>query len=152
MGNDKRTWRILACTLGSLNILFSAFGIYFTCQTLFSTSFLANTAEQPLVVQAFYLMTVANLILLIALAWAGYLLLTDRPVAAKFCNFVFVAESLYVIVSLFLPFKGSLGASVSAAYGIGNVGIVPQLIVLYPLVGLLALNIGRRSVQRQGAI
>ena len=149
MSNGKRTWRRVAYTLGSLNLLFSAFGIYLACQSLMSTRFLANTAEEPFVVQAFYVMTVANLVLLVMLAWAGYLLLTDRSSAAKFCNFVFVAESLYIIVWLFLPFKGSLSLSVAAASGIGNVGTTPQLLVLYPLVGLLALKIGRRSVQRQ---
>ena len=150
MSDDARHWHVLTCCLAVLNLLFATLGIYFVWQTLRSTGFLSNTEAQPFVVEAFYAMTVANVILLIALVWAGCLLLRNRKIAVTVCNLIFLAECAYVGVAMIFPVnKGPLRMSVDGAFGIGNMGLAPQLMVAYPLLGLAVLNIGRYYFQRR---
>ena len=133
---------------GVLNIVFSLLGAYVAIQTLSSVKFLSNTPDTPIVVQAFYLMTSINLLLLGALAIGGFLLLRSGAHAVEFCNIIFAVEIAYYIMTL-LPWwrHGDLSRSLIAASGIGNVGIAPQEVTLYPIVGLVVLNVIRRKIR-----
>jgi hypothetical protein len=89
-------------------------------------------------------MSVVNLVFILALALSGFLLLRTGVRAIIFANFVFGGEIVYFVASLW-PSRGALGRSITEAYGIGNVGLIAQLVVGYPVIALIALNVARRS-------
>jgi hypothetical protein len=92
-------------------------------------------------------MSVLNLLFVAALGVSGISLLIAGVNAIRFVNVVFVAEVLYFAISLW-PFPGQVAHSIAEAYGIGNVGITPQMVVGYPLIALLVLNLARCRLRK----
>ncbi len=93
-------------------------------------------------------MSALNLAFVLALAVSGFLLLRTGAGAITFVNAVFVGEIVYFIASLW-PLRGPLGRSMWEAYGIANVAIMPQLIMGYPLIALIALNFAKHGLSRR---
>jgi hypothetical protein len=136
--------------IGILNLLFATVGIYVECQTFSSTQHIRNTEIAPFTIEVFDTMTAINLLLMVALALAGYFLLRLRSGAVTFCNLVFTAEILYVVLLMALPFQGPVGQSISAAAGVGSVALMVQALVGYPLVGIVLLRFSQRRLRQSG--
>ena len=105
-----------------------------------------NTPAQPYFLTSYWAMTVANICFLSLLVLGGIYLLQLRATGVTICNIVFFGEILYFLVIGFLWFPAwprVISMSVGAATGVGNMGLSPQLISGYPLIGLVCLNLAR---------
>ena len=136
---------------GLLHILFSTFGLYVLLETIGSVGFLRDDQNAPFLVESFYTMIVINLLLVTALALAGYRLLVSGVAAITFSNLVSLSEIIYLLLLPVLWFVPHLGSSIPSATGIGNVGIMVQGVVLYPLASLVALSFCRHRLRHRPA-
>jgi hypothetical protein len=98
-----------------------------------------------------------NALFLSAIFLAGYWLILIRRRGAIFSSYVFSMEILFWVlpglISLGLAMSGnatavSVGMSLGAVEGIGNMGTAIQVLTAYPLIFLVALNLARRHVDR----
>lgn len=87
----------------------------------------------------FLALTCVNIGLLLLLLWAGVLLLRLRITGVVICNGVFIAEIVLFLIPPPIPVT-PLTNLLSAARIIGNMGIAPQILTAYPLLGLVVLN------------
>ena len=140
--------RVTILIFGVLNLVFAAVGLYMSVETFAHPGHLSDSQTSPFLVEAFYGMSALNLAFVLALAVSGFLLLRTGARAITFVNVVFVGEIVYFIASLW-PVRGPLGHSMWEAYGIANVATTPQLIVGYPLIALIALNVARHHLRKR---
>ncbi len=147
-GIAKRLPQLVTSTFGVLNLVFVVVGLYVSFQTLAHPGHLSNSQFSPFLVEVFYTMSAVNLLFLLVLALSGFLLLRTGIKAVKFANVVFLAEIVYLVGSLW-PTRGPVGHSITGAYGIGNVAIMVQLVVGYPVVALIALNVARYRFKKR---
>ncbi len=145
----ERIPQVTILTFGVLNLVFAAVGLYMSVETFAHPGHLSDSQTSPFLVEAFYGMSALNLAFVLALAVSGFLLLRTGARAITFVNVVFVGEMVYFIASLW-PLRGPLGHSMWEAYGIANVATMPQLIVGYPLIALIALNVATHRLSRRG--
>ena len=75
-----------------------------------------------------------------------------------FSNYVFSMEILFWVLSSLVELKlamsgnataVSIGMSLGAVEGIGNMGTNLQMLTAYPLIALIALNLARRHLDRK---
>jgi cbb3-type cytochrome oxidase subunit 1 len=138
---------------GTLHILFGAYGFYVVLLILVNIAsaghFSLDDASAPYATESFVVMTAINLIFIGVLLFAGIQLLQLRAEAVRISNWLFLCMIMYEAVllldSLFLDPGAALSMSISAAYGIGNMGIAPQVLTGYPIIALIALNLARRK-------
>ena len=136
---------------GVLNLVFSAVGLWVALQTIAHPGHLLESRDSPFLVEAFYTMTALNLLFVLAIALSGVFLLIAGVRGIAFANVVFMAEVLYFVASLW-PVSGQVGHSITEAYGIGNVAIMAQMVVGYPLVALVVLNLVRNRLRKSSAM
>ena len=88
---------------------------------------------------------------------AGYWLIKVHRRGAVFSNYLFSLEILYFLgsawISLALSMSSnataaSIGMSLGAVGGTGNMGTALQELTAYPLIALVTLNIARRRLDR----
>ena len=144
----ERATQVTILIFGVLNLVFAAVGLYMSVETFAHPGHLSDSQTSPFLVEAFYGMSALNLAFVLALAVSGFLLLRTGARAITFVNVVFVGEMVYFIASLW-PVRGPLGRSMWQAYGIANVATTPQLIVGYPLIALIALNVARHRLTKR---
>lgn len=155
MPNAKRNWeKPTIRAFGCANLFFVAVGVYFQVETLLSVRrHHRPIAGAPYDIQAFYVMTALDFVSLVLLAAAGLYLLSRNRRGLLLCNVVFIYEITSFIFGVLLGLGFSMaggkwalvGMSVAAAGGIGNMGTSPQLLTGYPVIGLIVLNLARRS-------
>jgi hypothetical protein len=155
MPSSKRNWQKPTIQgFGCANLFFVAVGLYFQVETLFSVGRRHRPIEgAPYDIEAFYIMTAMEFVSLVLLAVAGFYLLRLNRKGLLLCNVVFAYEiaSLFVssVLELALGMAGGkwalVGGSMAAAGGIGGMGTAPQILIGYPLIGLIVLNIARRG-------
>jgi hypothetical protein len=152
-----RDWgRILIRSFGIANWFYGLTGTYFLVDGLRRAHrFGPNLYEA----RAYYFYVAINALFLFALFLAGYWLILIRRRGAVLANYVFSTEILFFVlsslVSLHLamssnPRTASVGMSLGAVGGIGNMGTALQFLTAYPLIALVALNLARRHVDRNG--
>jgi hypothetical protein len=146
-GISMKTGQHVVHVLGVFNLLFAGIGMWVTLQTLAHPGHLLNTQVSPFLLQAFYTMSVLNLLFVLAVGVSGIFLLLVGVKVIRVVNVVFIAEVSYFALSL-CPFPGQLGHSITEAYGIGNVAIMAQMVVGYPLIALVVLNLVRPRLQK----
>ena len=150
-----RPWaRILIRSFGIVNWLYGLTGSYFLLDGLRRANrFGPNLYEA----EAYYFYVAMNALFLFVLFLAGYWLILIRRRGAILSNYVFSAEILFFVMSSFLslhlamssnPRTASVGMSLGATAGIGNMGTAPQILTAYPLIALVAVNLARRSMDR----
>ena len=132
--------RKLLILFGTLHLVFSILGLYVILTTVRSVGFLHDDADVPLVVECFYAMTIINTLFIASLALAGYRLLRSGVAAIPFSNLVTVGEIVYFFLLPVVWLVPNLRTSVASATGIGNVGIMVQGVLLYPLASLVILT------------
>jgi hypothetical protein len=149
------TWgRRVIRAFGVLNILFAAVGVYAVSDYAVPVfTRLHDSAEEPYVREAYYIMTLVNLGCLLALTIGGTYLWRLNRRGLAISNLVFVTEIAWFIskvaLGLILGMSGGrwglLGMSIMAAGGIGGLGTAPQILTAYPVWALVALNLVRST-------
>jgi hypothetical protein len=93
----------------------------------------------------FWAMTACNLIFQSFLVVGAIQLFKLRPSGVTICNFLFVGEVVYFLGIGLLWSALPNTSGVAAATGVGNMGVSPQILCGYPLIGLICLNLARRK-------
>lgn len=156
-----RDWdRFLVRLFGVLHLLYGAVGSGFLLDSFYrvlrsNIYFGRFLYERPL----YYLALTINTLFILMLLLAGLSLIRFLRRGVVLSNFVFSAEILYWIafawLSLGLSIHGndtasSVGKSMGAVAGIGNMGTSLQLITGYPVIALIVLNLAKRRLDRRG--
>lgn len=137
-----------------LNLLFAAVGLVGLLLNSIGYHKLPESfidSEAPFMVHRFPLMAVASLVLLIPLAYAGFQLWRPSRRAIVISNIVFVAEIAY-----FLWIWHSWKLAVSpltlavVASGLVNIGLALQVIIAYPVLGLIVVNLASAALSKDG--
>jgi hypothetical protein len=154
-GQKVQSWtRILIRSFGIANWFYGLTGSYFLINGLRRTHRFGTNLYEA---EAYYFYVAINALFLFALFLAGYWLILIRRRGAILSNYVFAMEILFFVlsslVSLHLamsssPRTASVGMSLGATAGIGNMGTALQILTAYPLIALVALNLARRSMDR----
>ncbi len=141
---------------GIANFLLVGAGLLFlsTSVVAVGAGTIGNTSEHPYFLLAFWTMVAINFMLLALLILGGIRLWQLKIQGVAVCNGVFVAEFVYFMTLTFLwrAVPPSLSLSIAAATGVGSMGLSPQLICGYPLVGLVCLNLARQRVNAASQI
>jgi hypothetical protein len=150
-----RDWgRILIRSFGIANWLYGLTGSYFLIDGLWRVN---HFGPSPYEARAYYFYVAVNALFLFAIFLTGYLLILIRRRGVIISNYVFSTEILFFVLSSFTsillsmsgnPRAASVGMSLGATAGIGNMGTAPQFITAYPLIALVALNLARRHIDR----
>lgn len=150
-----RDWgRILIRSFGIANWFYGLTGSYFLVDALWRAN---HFGPYPYEARAYYFLVTINALFLLAIFLTGYWLILIRRRGAVLSNYVFSMEILFWVlsslVSLKLAMSGnatgvSVGMSLGAVWGIGNMGTALQFLTGYPLIALVALNLARRHVDR----
>ena len=151
-----RDWgRTLIRSLGIANLFYGLTGAYFLIDGLRKVH---HFGQYPYEAKAYYLYVSVNAVFLFAVFLTGYWLILIRRQGAVFSNYVFPLEILFFVLSslvaLELGMSGnatavSVGMSLGAVGGIGNMGTNLQFLTGYPLIALIAVNLARRHLDRK---
>jgi len=143
---------------GVVSLLMAAFGLALCSETALHFRGLNRwNPSEPYLALVFWVMTGINFVFLLALAAGGLLLLKLDRKGLRLCNTLFAAEILYwlgaAIGGLYLALRGhewaaGLWRSFAGASGIGNMGIAPQILTFFPVIGLVVLNLAFRRLPR----
>jgi hypothetical protein len=149
-----RNWgRTLIRSFGIANWFYGLTGAYFLVAGLRFNHFGPSPYEK----EAYYFYVAINALFLFGILLSGYWLILIRRRGVVLSNYVFSLEILFFVVSTLVslhlamssdPRTVSVGMSLGAVGGIGNMGTALQLITGYPLIALGALNLARRHVDR----
>ncbi len=143
---------------GGANVCFAVLGF---CTIAFTVTRLTVPAEvravAPFTYQVMIIMTVINGLFLAALTVSGIWLLRLRPNAVRMCNVLFSAEILYFfgisfLAGNFLGLTEKVARSIGAATGVGNMAIGSHLVIGYPILALIVLNVVRHKLRRAGPV
>ena len=139
------------------NISFSIFGVltslgvfvgcWFLLTTLISVSPIRklDDAEAPYTSYFFIAYSLANTAFLVGLGVAAYRLFKRIPSGWPLLSWILKAELVYFfLTSLFWFLPEPWGMSAAGATGIGNMGISPQIVISYPITGVLAIWLLRK--------
>ncbi len=150
-----RDWgRTLVRSFGIANWFYGLSGAYFLVAGLRFHHFGPNPYEA----KAYYFYVSINALFLFAVLLTGYWLILIRRRGVVLSIYVFSMEILFFVVSSLVslhlamssnPRAVSLGMSLGATGGIGNMGTALQLLTGYPLIALVALNLARRHMDRK---
>ncbi len=153
-----RDWPAKAVrTVGILNILFGAVGLYLTMLSIRHFSPRATHAgHPPYEPQAYWAIITINFAFLLVLVFAGWLLWRLDQRGVRLCNWLLSLEIVYWLgyttLGLFLSMANDkrislIGLSMGAVGGIGHMGLVPQIVTLYPVVILIVMNVAYRRLR-----
>ena len=136
--------------IGIANIILGTLGLCLLAWTLLE--FMRrkpHPAGLPYFIPSYYAMTTMNIAYLLLLVLAGFWLIGLQRKGYILSLFVFSAEIAYFLVIGALSVALS-DRSISGAYGIGNMGLAPQLITGYPLIALFAVIVAVRKLRKDG--
>jgi len=147
--NESRFVVVVMRAFGVANLCFVARGSWLIYETLRGYARVTRmppdlSVRPPGFSTAFLTLTSINAGLLMLLLCAGFLLIGLRRRAVLVCNVVFIAEIILFLIPTPVPATNLLRA-LSAASAVGNMGIAPQILTGYPILGLLVLNLLGRS-------
>lgn len=153
-----RDWgRILIRSFGIANWFYGLTGTYFLVDGLRRVHQF-GLGPRPYEAKAYYFLVTINAVFLVAIFLTGYWLVLIRRRGAVFSNYLFSTEILFFVLYSLVEFKlgmsgnttaASVGMSLAAVWGIGNMGTSLQLLTGYPLIALIALNLARRHLDRK---
>jgi hypothetical protein len=151
-----RDWgRLLIRSFGIANWFYGLTGSYFLVDGLWRAN---HFGPYPYEARAYYFLVTINALFLLTIFLTGYWLILIRRRGVVLSNYVFSTEILFFVLSslasLKLVMSGnatavSVGMSLGAVEGIGNMGTSLQLLTGYPLIALITLNVARRHLDRK---
>ena len=135
---------------GFLHIALALFGLWLVVPHLLTRDPSAYPIDpsRPYVEPAFLVMSGISILLLLVQVTAGIYLLQLRRTGILISNVLFISLILYFLA--FPPLisgAGPIRDSIGVAAGAGNVGIVFQLLIGYPVIALVVLNLLRRKLR-----
>ena len=152
-----RLSRVIVKVVGVFNILFGLIGIYLVADGVGRSwrHTVAATSERAYSPSGYYVPLIINLLFVSLLLASGILLLRARRKGVVLSNTVFLGEIGYWAFVLVVPLVligGESTKSLSQPIGsvAANMGIAPQVLVGYPLLGLVFLNLAHRKLSRDG--
>jgi hypothetical protein len=116
------------------------------------TGAVGNSARDPYFLEFYWPMAAMNVCFLGSLVLGGIYLLQLKNFGVTICNAVFIAEIVYffgLAVFWSSAFPRAVYMSAASASGVGDFGLVPQLICGYPLLALVGLNVARWRRDRE---
>ena len=134
--------RVTLNAFRTITAILVAIGVYFLVGSLLSVSPISqlNDAESPYTSYFYVAYSLANLVFLSLLGVAGYRLFNHMSTGIDLLSLTLKSELAYwVITSLFWFLPAPFGMSAAGATGIGNMGIAPQILIAYPISGLVVL-------------
>jgi hypothetical protein len=150
-----RDWgRILIRSFGIANWFYGLTGAYFLVDGLRRVH---HFGPRPYEAKAYYFLVIVNALFLVAIFLAGYWLILIRRRGVVFSNYVFSMEILFFVLSSWVSLElgvssnataASIGMSLAAMGGTGNMGTALQSLTGYPVIALVGLNLARRHVDR----
>jgi hypothetical protein len=138
----KTSVKIAFLTFASITALAVVFGAYFLATAVIACAHLTIILNEmgPYISRFVVLYSAINLCFLIMLGKSAFRLFRFNVAGVSLLSLSLKLELLYLIIISFAWLLPSpLGMSAAGATGIGNMGIAPQLVIAYPLTGLLAL-------------
>jgi hypothetical protein len=150
-----RDWgRVLIRSFGIANWLFGLIGACF----LIGTQWIVHVRHlwpDRYDARAHYFLITTNALFVLATFLTGYWLILVHKRGVVFSNCLFSAEILFFVLSAIvdrsLDASGnatavSVGRSLGAMDGVGNMGIAPQILTAYPVIALIVLNLARKRL------
>ncbi len=151
-----RDWgRTLIRSFGIANWFYGLTGAYFLVDGLRRVH---HFGPRPYEAKAYYFLVTINVLFLLAIFLTGYWLILIRRRGVVYSNYVFFMEILFWVLSALVALKlimsgnttaASIGMSLGAVAGIGNMGTNLQFLTGYPLIALIVLNLARRHLDRK---
>ena len=155
-----RDWgRILIRFFGIANWFYGLTGSYLVVDGLWRGRHF-GFGPNPYQAEAYYFDVAINALFLFGIFLSGYWLILIRRRGAVLSNYVFSTEILFFVLSSWVSLSlamsrnataASIGKSLGAVAGIGNMATGLQLLTGYPVIALVALNLARRQVDRNGS-
>jgi hypothetical protein len=146
--------------IGIANIIVGTLGLCFLAWTLLEFIHRKpHPAGLPYFIPAYYAMTTMSIGYLLLLVLAGFWLKSLHRKGYILSLVVYSAEIAYFLAigALGAALSGNasqmsnaIDSSVSGAYGIGNIGLAPQLITGYPLIAFFAVILAVRKLKKDG--
>lgn len=139
--------RLLAC----IHLVLVGYGLYLMA----ACGMHIYRIPSPDLPHPFWAMVLINLLFMSLLSYAAFLLWRRRTLGLKVSLAVFAAEFFYFFaISAIWMSGGPLATSVAEATGIGNMGLAPQDLTGYPIIGgaiaaILLFRTRRRPVIAQ---
>ncbi len=142
---------------GFLGVVLGAFGLILIAAGIVRFIQRSQVIEgSPYASEAFYGFSFVSALFDLVLVYVGFLLWRIDDRGLRVANVLFPAELLYWIltptIQLFLLMSktertAQIGHSMASAGGIGDIGLTPQLVTAFPLVGLIVLNLAYRKLK-----
>jgi hypothetical protein len=154
----ERWSRVVLNLFGILHSLFAAYGFYLVVSVMVGFAAEGQMPPQdsqvPYLLESFVVMTAMNLAFIVVLLFAGISLIHSRTAAIRLSNWLFLLMIVYEAALLFrgwvLPVGETISAGIAAAYGVGNIGLAPQVLTGYPIIALIGLNLTKRRMEKKG--
>jgi hypothetical protein len=149
----RRYSGVIVAVFGVANFLFAVRGGSFVYETVRNYHRATTRLSNPVPVThnfvvVFFTMTSINVVFLALLICAGVLLLRFRRSGITFCISVFAGELIYFLGEGPVgPIDSQWSQALAGAQGVGNMGLAPQIVTGYPLIGLIILILVRRSLR-----
>jgi hypothetical protein len=160
-GQQMHDWgRTLIRSFGIANWFFGLTGAYFLLDGLWRVHHFRHLGRLPYEAKLYYFLVTINAIFVFSILLTGYWLIMIRRRGVVFSNYLFSMEILFWILDAVVSFKllisgnaaaASFGTSLGAVEGIGNMGTNVQFLTAYPVIALVALNLARRHLDRNGS-
>ncbi len=150
----KRYSAIIVTVFAVANFLFAVRGGWLVYESIHNYYRATTRSSNPVAAThsftvTFFTLTWINVIFLCLLICATALLLRFRLSGITFCITVFAAEIGYYLITTPLSMSGiPWFKDLGEAEVIGNMGLAPQILTGYPLIGLIVLILVRRNVRR----
>jgi hypothetical protein len=130
-----RVWQRLIQAIGLVSFVLSLWGFYLLLRG-FRRELVRplRMSEAPFFRQAFFAMNAIDAIFLVAMILTAIGLLLLKPSVIKVYTWLWVVLVVYAFAPGMLWTSGSVGRSVAAASGVGDLGLGPLLFYPFPFV------------------
>jgi hypothetical protein len=146
------TWpKITIRTIALGNVVIGGFGLFLQIDGAIRFSQRHHfTAAKPYETYAYWVIVCIGFVFVSLTLLSGFFLWQTGPPTLRFCNWLFGSQLAYwvgssMLVVMLVTSKSEWAhrfvMSIAAARGIGNVGLAPQLLSLYPVWVLVLLNL-----------
>lgn len=152
MGDIPKWLRNILKGIGFANLFFSITGLLFWLILVVTFSFFPLnflTQNLPFFNQFVITMEIFNLIFLVGLFATGWILVKGSVQIIMPCNILFILELIYFYsIKIFSKIQGhQITESLTMANGVGNMGLLFQMLPVYPIIALVLLNFANFKIK-----
>lgn len=150
--------RIAIRAFAIANIIFGLLGLISMSEyPLYHRYYIRMLSERPYLAQSFYVLAGLDFVCLVVLLLSSLFLWRLRQSGRLISNILFTFELLELMIPPALSVKlvedggnsAVIGDSIARATGIAGGGMMPQMIVGYPIIALIFLNIAYHCLNQQ---